>query len=138
MTYLIIVLITLVLLIGFVLLTQYEAQHGVRFFGTRRAKLDAAVERIEFIVEHVDLAAFVQEEVRHAGTRLGHALVNLSLQAVRSVERLLTRLVRYLRMRQDGNIAPRETAREFVKTLSEFKDTLKAAHPGVPEIQKGS
>ncbi len=127
--------IALALLAGFIALTRYEAKRGVRFFAAKRTWLDEGIERIEFIVEHVDLIAFARDEVRHAMTRLGHAIAHLSLQAVRSAERLLTRLVRYLRVQHEDEVAPRETAREFVKTLSEFKDGLNATHPDIDSLE---
>ena len=108
----------------------------MRFFAAKRTRLDENVERVGFIVEHVDLGAFVRDEVRHALNHAGHAIVHLSLQVVRSIERLLTRLVRRLRAQPEIDTAPRETAREFVKTLSDFKDNLKATHPEIHEIQK--
>lgn len=135
MAYLIVVLITLLLLAGFVVMTQYEVRRTARFFASERAQFDATIERITFIVEHVDLGAFVQDEIRRALHQAGHALVALSLTAVRAVERLLTRLVRYFRMRNESVVAPRESAREFVKTLSDFKDTLQATHPDVSELE---
>lgn len=135
MFHLLLILTPLALLTGFVALVQYETRTGVRFFAPRRDALDTAVERIQFIVEHVDLAAFAAEEIRHVGTVISHALVTVSLRAVRSVERLLTRLVRYLRAKSESTEPPHETAREFVRTLSDFKDTLKTSYPGVPEIK---
>ena len=129
MACLIAVLVLLALLIGFVVLTRYEARRGARFFAPERDALDKNVERVEFIVAHVDLMAFAREEFSRALNQIGHTIAHLSLQAVRAVERLLTRLVRHLRTRNQESVAPRETAREFVKTLSDFKDTLKATHP---------
>ncbi len=113
------------------MLTQYETTRGVRFFAQRREQLDSRVRHIEFIVQHVDLAGFLRSEVQHFATRVGHDAVHLSLQAVRVVERLLTRTVRYLRSRHMRSEAPRESAREFVKTLSAFKDNLKGKHPDI-------
>jgi len=52
--------------------------------------------------------------------------------AVRAVERLLTRVVRYLRTRQAVDAQPRGTTREFVQQLSEFKGQL--VRPEVPEL----
>ncbi|MFZ2167890.1 MAG: hypothetical protein WAV50_03420 [Minisyncoccia bacterium] len=131
MTYLVVVLGTFALLAGFVVLAHYETEHNVRFFASKRSLFDGHVERVQFIIEHVDLAAFAQDEIRHAMTRLGHAIAHFSLVAVRAIERLLTRLVRHLRIQHEDEVAPRETAREFVKTLSDFKDGLKATHPDV-------
>ena len=127
--------VALALLAGFVALTRYETKRNTRFFAAKRTWLDEGIERVEFIVEHVDLVAFARDEVRHAMTRLGHAIAHLSLQAVRSAERLLTRLVRHLRVQHEDEVAPRETAREFVKTLSEFKDGLNATHPDIDSLE---
>lgn len=129
MMYLTLILTTIALLAAFMSLVQYEEEHGVRFFAPKRSELDGFVERAEFIVEHVDLAAFVREEVRRAGTIAGHSVVTVSLQAVRAVERLLTRLVRYLRTRNESIAEPQESTREFVRTLADFKDTLKTTYP---------
>ncbi|MHB1162926.1 MAG: hypothetical protein ACYCZZ_00120 [Minisyncoccota bacterium] len=135
MTYLVLVLITFAFLAGFLALIQYEARRGDRLFATHRARLDTAVERAQFIVAHVDLSAFIRDEIRRMANTVGHRVVHLSLQVVRSVERFLTRLVRHFRARNEDSAAPRETTREFVKTLSDFKDNLKATHPDVPEIE---
>lgn len=132
MAALILILLAIALLVGFVALTAYETEHGTRFFEAQRAQLDRHVERIVFIIEHVDFAAFLRDEVRHFAHRVGHAIVHLSLQAVRAAERLLTRLVRSFRAREATTAAPRESTRAFVKTLSDFKEQLKT--PEVPEI----
>ncbi|HQT82987.1 MAG TPA: hypothetical protein PLW99_02465 [Candidatus Paceibacterota bacterium] len=134
MAYLIFVLVALVLLGGFFLLTRYETEHGVRFFAPLRARLDRNAERLAFVLAHVDLAAFLRDEVRRLMHRLGHDAVHLSLQAVRAVERVLTRLIRHFHTRHAIDVAPRETARPFVKTLSDFKGRLKATHPEISDI----
>lgn len=131
---LIFVFTTLILLVGFVALTWYETAHGVRFFAPQRASLDQTIGRIEFIVDNVDLVAFLRDEARHFARRIGHDIVHFSLLLVRAVERLLTRLVRHFRSQQAVEEAPREEARAFVKTLAEFKDGLKATHPEVSDI----
>lgn len=135
MVYLLLISFSALLLLGFIALAQYETTHGVRYFAARRSMLDETVERAQFIVEHVDLAAFAREEIRRAGTIVGHAIVNVSLQAVRSVERVLTRLVRYLRTQHESVAVPHESTREFVRTLSDFKDTLKTSYPAMPEVE---
>ena len=78
----------------------------------------------------------MRDEILHLASRIGHDIAHFSLLVVRAVERLLTRLVRRLRAQPEIDTAPRETAREFVKTLSDFKDNLKATHPEIHEIQK--
>ncbi len=132
---LIFILITLAFLIGFFSLTSYEAHRGTRFFTPQRVRLDHAVKHIQFILSHVDLGAFLRDEVRRIVAWISHAIVYLSLQAVRTIERLLTRIVRYLRSKHTADIAPRENVREFVKILSDFKGKLKATHPE-PELPK--
>ena len=135
MAYLFFILVTLALLGGFFALTWYEAERGVRLLAPLRARLDRKVEHIEFVLTHVDLAAFLRDEVRRLAHRIGHDIVHLSLQAVRAVERLLTRLIRYFHTRHAVDVAPRETSRPFVKTLADFKGRLKATHPKISDIQ---
>ena len=135
MAYLFFILVTLALLGGFSALTWYEVEHGVRLLAPLRARLDRKVEHIEFVLTHVDLAAFLRDEVRRLAHRIGHDIVHLSLQAVRAVERLLTRLIRYFHTRHAVDVAPRETSRPFVKTLADFKGRLKATHPKISDIQ---
>lgn len=128
MGYAIFILIALALLAGFLVLTEYEMRRGTRVFARERDLLDAKVARVEFILEHVDLWAFAREEFLRLAHRFGHDIARLSLEAVRAIERLLTRLVRRLRPHWHLDEAPRETtARPFVKTLSDFKDRLKQA-----------
>lgn len=136
MAYLIFILASLALLAGFFALTWYEERRGARVCADVREDLDRRVARVEFILAHVDLAAFARDEVRRAASRIGHDVVHLSLQAVRAVERLLTRLIRYFHTRHAVDVAPRETARPFVKTLSDFKDRLKATRPEVPDVHE--
>jgi hypothetical protein len=133
--YLVTVLASIALLAGFFALTCVEKRRGTRVLAPARDRLDQKVSRIEFILAHVDLAEFARDEVRRAINRIGHDVAHLTLQVVRSAERLLTRAVRYLRSQQDVDATPRESSRPFVKTLSDFKDRLKASRPDFPEIQ---
>jgi len=134
MGYLIFILVTLALLVGFFVLTNYEARHGARFYEKQRARLDHSVERITFISEHVNFGEFLRDEMRHFAGRIGHSAVHFSLIGIRAVERVLTNLVRRLRTHPEIDTAPRETAREFVKTLSDFKGSLNATHPDINDI----
>lgn len=136
MEYLVFILVSFALFAGFFALTGYESRRGARLYERERAKLDSVVELVVFISEHVNLAEFLRDEVRHFAGRIGHDIVHFSLIAVRAVERILTSLVRRLRNNPEVDTAPRETAREFVKTLSDFKDGLNATHPEIQEIQK--
>jgi hypothetical protein len=125
---------TCALLIGFFVMVGYEERVGRRFCTPVRDSLDKRVAQLVFIAAHVDFAAFVREEIRHLARRVGHAIVGSSLQVVRVIERALTRTVRSFRMRYVEHPAPRENAREFVKTLSDFKETLKATPPDISDI----
>lgn len=133
--YIVFILVSLLLLVGFFVLTSYETRRGVRFFVLQRERLDRIVERTEFIVENVNLGEFLRDEIHHLIGRIGHDIVHFSLIAVRAVERLLTNLVRRLRTHPIVDEAPRETAREFVKTLSDFKGSLNATHPEITDIK---
>lgn len=136
MGYLILMATALLLLVGFLALTRYEAARGLRIFARERGRLDGSVKRVEFILEHVDLAKFVKEELRRLAENTGHSVAQLSLELVRAVERLLTRLVRYFRTRRsETELAPRESVREFVKTLSDFKGQLDPKHPDISELE---
>ncbi|MDP1706956.1 MAG: hypothetical protein Q8L30_00110 [bacterium] len=136
MIYTIFILASLLLLVGFFMLKNYEMRRGIRLYESKRMSLDRTVDRIVFITEHVNLAEFLRDEVRHLAGRIGHDIVHFSLIVVRIIERLLTKLMRRLRNHPEIDTSPRETAREFVKTLSDFKDNLKATHPETQEIQK--
>ena len=130
---LLLILTSVILLTGFLGVTVYETTRGVRFFEKKRTRFDRVVDQMIFVFEHVDFSAFAREEIRHVARRIGHAVATLSLQSVRAVERLSTRLVRSFRTHEASN-APRESTREFVKTLSDFKEQLKTTPPEVPEI----
>ena len=97
---------------------------------------DGFVLRMYFIVEHVDLAAFLKEESVRLAHQAGHDLAHGSLQSVRAVERFLTRIVRHLRAERAGRLEPKEASREFVKTLSDFKGTLRTTRPEMPGVHE--
>ncbi len=137
MAYLIFLLFTIALLGGFLAVTALETRRGVRVFPQQRARLDREAERAAFIIAHVDFASYLREESRRLIERMSHDLVHLSLQTVRAAERILTRLVRRLRTREGSTLdAPRESAREFVKTLADFKGHLEATRPEIPDINE--
>lgn len=130
MGYVIAIASSLLLLAGFLALTRYETAHGLRFFAAPREGLDVRIERIEFILAHVDLPAFLREETERIGKKAGHDIAHFVLQAVRAAERFLTRMVRHLRMQERAIARPtREASRDFVKQLSDFKGELGATRP---------
>ena len=129
MPQLIFVLVALALLAGFVALTWVENRRGARVLAHHRARLDSHVSRVQFIAQHVDLAFFLREELSRLAHESGHLLAHLSLRFVRALERLLTRLVRHLRSQREITMPPRETMRDFVKTLSDLKGELNTTRP---------
>ncbi len=137
MYYLIAIGISSLALVGFLALTRFEAARGVRYAADRRAHLDRFVERMGFIIAHVDFAAWAKEETRMLGHRISHAVAHLSLQGIRMLERLLTRAVKHLRAKESlRDAAPRTTERPFIGTLAEFKTELSAARTEVTSEQQ--
>lgn len=127
MTHVLLIVLALLVLSGFLALTNYETRRGMRVLARERTMLDEKVSRIEFILEHVDLGAFAREEFRRLAHRIAHDTAHLSLAAVRATERLLTRLVRRLRPHRAEELDLRDNSSAFVKTLSDFKGRLKKA-----------
>ncbi len=135
MAYLVFIVITIALTIGWVALLSYESRIGIRYAVMHRANLDAKIERIEFLLAHVDFISFLRDETRHFMSRTSHDIVELTLRVIRAIERFLTSIVRRLRTRQTVATHPqgvRGNAREFIKKLSEFKEQLR--RPEVPDI----
>lgn len=130
------VLISLALIIAFLAVTNYEMRGRRRFFAQERERLDRDVEQVLSVVTHVDFGALAREEARRLLGRVSHDIAHVSLQLVRATERLLTRLVRSLRSRYASHSTLDEgSAREFIKTLSDFKVKLKETRPDVTEVQ---
>lgn len=135
MTYVILTSTSFALLIIFYALCAVEARRGARLVlpGVRQA-LDLRVRRIGFVLEHIDFASFAREESLRIVTRVVHVSAHTSLRAVRAAERVLSRLVRRIRMHQALDTAPSVQVREFVRTLAEFKGRLKPpVHAKLPE-----
>lgn len=112
-----------------------EARRGTRFFEHQRGEFDRIIANGAFILAHVDLVRFVREEAIHASRRLTHYALHGALQGVRGVERLLTQVVRHLRLHAEAGQPAGESARTFVRTLSEFKGQLESSRPEMPDIR---
>lgn len=126
MIYAVLLVISLVLFFGFLGLAAIETRRGVRLFAPLRATLDAKVSRVSAALEHVDLTAFVWNLAKDITGRVIHDLAHLSLIVVRFLERLLTRIVRYLRGRTPAPATIPEGKRSaFVETITYFKRTLR-------------
>jgi len=132
--YLIFIFISIALLSGFFVLTECETKRGVRFLAPQRTRLDEIVDRVMFVVTHVDFNSFVRDITRRLVHYMAHEVAHFSLLVVRAVERFLTRIVQHLRAKRAVDAPAREPAREFVQTLSDFKDQLKATPPDVPDV----
>lgn len=126
MEYLIAILGTVFLFAGFLVLASYEQRRGSRYFEAERSRLDRFTRRVSFIFEHVDFASFLRHLVVSTAEIVAHELIRLVLLAVRSLERLLTRAVKYLRLRHTSpegvTTAP---ASPFVATIATFKHRLR-------------
>ncbi len=101
MPFLILVVLSFTLFGAFLLLTVLEARYG-RVGVSVRAKLDKQVTRATFIVTHVDWSAFMKHVIQTGAERVVHDTAHGTLQAIRCIERILTRLVRSLRERRVG------------------------------------
>lgn len=126
MMYLALFVTALVLFFGFLGMTALERNRGSRFFAPMRANLDAKVSRVAKGLEHVDFSAFLWHLARDVGGKLVHDVAHISLIVVRSLERFLTRIVRYLRGKVPAPATPPEgKGSAFVETITYFKKTLR-------------
>jgi len=129
MTYLILIIVSIALFAGFLLLTRFEKKRGLRVAGMLRNKLDARTSRAVFIVSHVDWSAFVKHIVVTSAERIAHDIAHATLLIVRTLERLLTRAVKYLREKR-GAPAITETdepLRPLARAASHLRSALRRA-----------
>jgi hypothetical protein len=125
MPYLILLVVSILLLGGFVGLTILEARRGKRFLESPRKALDRLVQRALFLITYVHWSAFLKHVVQSLVARIAHDIAHVSLMSVRFLERELTAVVRYLRDRRPNLLAPkpsrdsalRQTTRYLYKTL---------------------
>ncbi|MDB5189732.1 MAG: hypothetical protein JWN49_58 [Parcubacteria group bacterium] len=111
MAYLIAIVILVALLVAFLVLVGFEERSGKRLLAGRRYMLDGKVERVSFILQHVDWGAFSADVARSSIERAAHDIAHGSLIAVRALERFLTRVVRTLRTRRDVPLPPPSVSR---------------------------
>lgn len=123
MSYVIAIVVSLILLIGFMTLTSFEASHGVRILGGVRRRLDRRVGQAGFILAHVDLGAFARDTVRDVVERVLHDIAHGTLIVVRFLERFLTRFVRQLRGRTEE--VPVKERRSFKEAVQHVKRTVR-------------
>ena len=107
MTYLLLILGSIILFALFLGLTVVEGRTGTRVFGTSRAKLDKKVARISFVIQHVHWSNLLGHALQSFFERIIHDAAHWSLIFVRFIERELTNTVRYLRDRRPNLLAPK-------------------------------
>ncbi len=127
MTYLTAVLGTLLLLLGFLVLSLVETMSGVRILGGLRRGLDKRVARMNFIATHIDWGGFFAYVTRSNAERVAHDIVHAVLLFVRAVERTLTRAIRSLRERVAENAPAGEPVEgsQLVATIVRFRKSLR-------------
>jgi|CXWL01.1.fsa_nt_gi hypothetical protein len=129
MLYLLLILASIVFLGGFLTLTMYEGRRGARFFPDLRYALDKRMARAGFIVEHVDWGAFMAHMTQSSLETFAHEIVHRVLVLVRALERLLTRIVRSLRVRREqwtvhGESASTPQSSRFERMVEYLQETL--------------
>lgn len=134
MGYLIAITVSIGLFGAYFAFVGYEARSGRRAFASVRERFDARVSRAVFIIRHVDWSAFVGESVRTGSQKVVHTVAEGSLYAVRSIERLLTRLVRALRERRAPTMERPLTVMESLKAMRDrFMHTKRKEAEPVPQ-----
>lgn len=125
MTYIFLVLGSILLFSGFLGLTIVEARTGRRVLAAPRHTLDVKVSQAMFIIEHVNWSDFLSHFVQSIAARVVHDIAHWSLLFVRFVERRLTAIVRYMRDRRPNLLAPRPSRRSPLdQTVSYLKKRL--------------
>lgn len=127
MSYIITIGSTFLLIVLFVVLTRLEQKKGKRFFASNRARLDARLSRLGYVVEHIDWGAFFGHMFKLSLEKVAHDVVHGTLLVVRTIERTLTRTIRVLRERLAYRSDSPEASEGFElgKTIQRFRKNLK-------------
>lgn len=88
------------LLLGFLGLTSIETKRGRRYFERTRHALDVQVEEAYSFVFKGGQGNSLQGMLHRLGAEVVHDIVHVTLQAVRLIERTLTRFARFVRGRR--------------------------------------
>ncbi len=120
MVYLLSILASIGVFIGFTVLTIFEARQGTRVYAVHREKLDQQVTRATFILKHVNWMSFFSQAFLSFGERIVHDIAQGSLVVVRFIERQLTRVVRSLRYRRPNMLAPKPSRVPLYKQISGY------------------
>lgn len=126
MSYLIPIGITAFLLVGFVIFLYVEKKVGKRLFAPLRTRTDSNVSRASFMFSHIDWGGFFGHLAKLSLERVAHDLVHGVLLAVRTVERVLTGMIKTLRERL-ARRAPgtRTDGFQLGSTLKKFRKSLR-------------
>jgi hypothetical protein len=130
MAYLIAIAVLVTILVAFLVLVSFERSSGKRLFAGRRYTLDGKVERVNFVLRHVDWGAFSADVARSTLERTVHDIAHGSLLATRALERFLTRVVRTLRTRRDVPLPPPSVSRTTA-TVTYLKRAVKRTRKSV-------
>ncbi|MEK7080078.1 MAG: hypothetical protein AAB901_02200, partial [Patescibacteria group bacterium] len=136
MPYLIAIGTAFTLLVLFLLLTAVETARGKRIFVGARKRLDRKVGQAAFIVEHVDLGAFVRDTLRAGVERILHDIAHGSLIVVRFIERALTRFVRTLRGRREEATTAARPRRSFREAVRHVRSTVRLRRLSIREKEE--
>lgn len=124
MSYLLAILISGSILLGFVLILAIERGRGVRFFPITRKRLDARVARLFYIVEHVDWGAFFSHVLKLTIDKIAHDIVHGTLIVIRGIEKYLTKAIRLLRSRLAGHEGTETDGFQLKETIKRFRKSL--------------
>ena len=126
MSYLIIIGICAFLLISFIVFLYVERKMGKRLFATQRTRTDRKVSRASFMFTHIDWGGFFGHLAKLSLERVAHDVVHGTLVLVRTVERVLTGMIKNLRERL-ARRAPGSRTEGFQlgSTLRRFRKSLR-------------
>lgn len=120
MTYVITLSVSILLVGIFLFLLRVEKKRNGRFFAHMRDILDAHVARASFIFTNVDWGEFAGHITRTSIEHAVHELAHRTLLLVRSLERLLTGVVRTLRARREGVLLPKTDTNSRIARVTGF------------------
>ena len=126
MSYLITIGVCAFLLISFIVFLYVERKMGKRFFATQRTRTDRKVARASFMFIHIDWGGFFGHLAKLSLERAAHDIVHGTLVVVRTVERVLTGMIKSLRERLARRVpGSRAEGYQFGSTLRRFRKSLR-------------
>lgn len=86
-------LVSLLLFVGFLFLTKYEARAGTRVLAPSRASLDERTEFLFTAFKHIDASALIMHGIRDVLKKVVHDIAHLLLATVEALQKFLRRTV---------------------------------------------